>query len=66
MFSFMLCGEIMRTAGDITDAEWNFFLRGAAGAIDKVRWVTSCQFKSESWNLLLYLYHTTFHNMAES
>ncbi|BFZ25685.1 hypothetical protein BsWGS_28724 [Bradybaena similaris] len=37
MFSFMLCGEIMRTAGDITDAEWNFFLRGAAGAIDKQR-----------------------------
>lgn len=36
MFSFMLCVDIMRQAGDITDAEWNFFLRGAA-AVDKVR-----------------------------
>lgn len=31
----MLCVEIMREAGDISDAEWNFFLRGAI-AVDKV------------------------------
>ena len=36
VFSFMLCVDIMRQAGDIPDAEWNFFLRGAA-AVDKVR-----------------------------
>lgn len=36
MFSFMLCVDIMRQSGDISDAEWNFFLRGAA-AVDKVR-----------------------------
>ncbi len=35
VFSFMLCADIMRQAGDITDAEWNYFLRGAAG-VDKV------------------------------
>lgn len=31
VFSFMMCVEIMRNAGDITVPEWNFFLRGAAG-----------------------------------
>ena len=36
VFSFMLCGEIMQTADKITPAEWNFFLRGAAGNMDKV------------------------------
>ena len=36
VFSFMLCVDIMRQAGDISDVEWNFFLRGAA-AVDKVR-----------------------------
>ena len=36
MFSFMLCGEIMRQRGDISDNEWNFFLRGS-GSLDKVR-----------------------------
>ena len=35
MFSFMLCGEIMRQRGDISDNEWNFFLRGS-GSLDKV------------------------------
>ena len=35
VFSFMLCVDIMRQAKDISDAEWNFFLRGAA-AVDKV------------------------------
>ena len=36
VFSFMLCVDIMRQAGDIYDTEWNFFLRGVA-AVDKVR-----------------------------
>lgn len=36
VFSFMLCVDIMRQAGDISDVEWNFFLRGVA-AVDKVR-----------------------------
>lgn len=31
VFSFMLCAEIMRTAGEIDTTEWNMFLRGAAG-----------------------------------
>ena len=35
VFSFMLCGEILRQRGDILDAEWNFFLRGSGG-LDKV------------------------------
>ena len=36
VFSFMLCGEIMRQREDISDNEWNFFLRGS-GSLDKVR-----------------------------
>ena len=36
MFSFMLCGEIMRQRDELSDAEWNFFLRGS-GSLDKVR-----------------------------
>ncbi|KAM4706665.1 dynein axonemal heavy chain 6 [Discoglossus pictus] len=36
IYSFMLCIEIMRQKGEITDFEWNFFLRGAAG-LDKER-----------------------------
>ena len=32
----MLCVEIMKQEGKITPAEWNFFLRGAAG-MDKTR-----------------------------
>ena len=36
VFSFMLCIEIMRNAGDISLEEWNFFLRGSAG-LDKQR-----------------------------
>ncbi|KAL9959258.1 hypothetical protein ACROYT_G032565 [Oculina patagonica] len=36
VFSFMLCGEIMRQREDISDAEWNFFLRGS-GSLDKER-----------------------------
>ncbi|KAG2466381.1 DYH6 protein, partial [Polypterus senegalus] len=31
IYSFMLCIEIMRQKGKISDAEWNYFLRGAAG-----------------------------------
>ncbi|XP_072807658.1 dynein axonemal heavy chain 6 isoform X2 [Vicugna pacos] len=31
VYSFMLCVEIMRQQGRLTDAEWNFFLRGSAG-----------------------------------
>ncbi|XP_039708452.1 dynein axonemal heavy chain 6 [Pteropus medius] len=31
IYSFMLCVEIMRQQGNLTDAEWNFFLRGPAG-----------------------------------
>ena len=42
VFSFMLCGEIMRQRGDISDSEWNFFLRGS-GSLDKVRFIaTGC------------------------
>ena len=32
----MLCADIMRQAGKISDAEWSFFLRGAAG-VEKVK-----------------------------
>ena len=35
VFSFMLCGEIMRQAGLISDTEWNLFLRGTSG-VEKV------------------------------
>uniref|UniRef100_A0A670K7B3 Dynein axonemal heavy chain 6 n=1 Tax=Podarcis muralis TaxID=64176 RepID=A0A670K7B3_PODMU len=35
IYSFMLCIEIMRQKEELTDLEWNFFLRGAAG-LDKV------------------------------
>ncbi|CAK7297493.1 Dynein axonemal heavy chain 6 [Vulpes lagopus] len=31
IYSFMLCVEIMRQQESLTDAEWNFFLRGSAG-----------------------------------
>ncbi|XP_053520536.1 dynein axonemal heavy chain 6 [Artibeus jamaicensis] len=31
IYSFMLCVEIMRQQGVLTDAEWNFFLRGSVG-----------------------------------
>lgn len=37
VFSFMLCAEIMRQRGTITDGEWNFFLRGATGVDEKKR-----------------------------
>eukprot|EP00071_Canis_lupus_P026518 XP_022260075.1 dynein heavy chain 6, axonemal [Canis lupus familiaris] len=31
IYSFLLCVEIMRQQESLTDAEWNFFLRGSAG-----------------------------------
>uniref|UniRef100_A0A8C3IXU7 Dynein axonemal heavy chain 6 n=1 Tax=Chrysemys picta bellii TaxID=8478 RepID=A0A8C3IXU7_CHRPI len=34
IYSFMLCIEIMRQREELTDTEWNFFLRGSAG-LDK-------------------------------
>ncbi|XP_069482525.1 dynein axonemal heavy chain 6 [Ambystoma mexicanum] len=36
IYSFMLCVDIMRQKQEITEPEWNFFLRGAAG-MDKER-----------------------------
>ena len=36
MFSFMLCCDIMRQSEKISNAEWSYFLRGAAG-MDKQR-----------------------------
>nr|XP_006813236.1 PREDICTED: dynein heavy chain 6, axonemal [Saccoglossus kowalevskii] len=36
VFSFMLCGDIMRLEERINDSEWNYFLRGAA-AVEKSR-----------------------------
>ncbi|XP_069092738.1 dynein axonemal heavy chain 6 isoform X2 [Pleurodeles waltl] len=36
IYSFMLCVDIMRQKQEITEPEWNFFLRGAAG-MDKAR-----------------------------
>ncbi|XP_076584320.1 dynein axonemal heavy chain 6 [Chaetodon auriga] len=30
IYSFMLCVEVMRQRGEISDAEWQYFLRGAA------------------------------------
>ena len=46
VFSFMLCGEIMRQREDISDAEWNFFLRGS-GSLDKVRFTWERGTRSE-------------------
>lgn len=31
IYSFMLCVDIMRQQEQLTEAEWNFFLRGSAG-----------------------------------
>nr|KAI8727104.1 dynein heavy chain 6; axonemal-like isoform X4 [Biomphalaria glabrata] len=35
VFSFLLCSEIMKTEREITPLEWNFFLRGPIGGIEK-------------------------------
>lgn len=32
VFSFMLCTSIFRNAGNVSDAEWSFLLRGALAA----------------------------------
>ena len=53
IFSFMLSIDIMREAGTISNAEWNYFLRGAA-AVDKERpekpqgcpWLTDAQWRT--------------------
>lgn len=39
IYSFMLCVEVMKQRGEISDAEWQYFLRGAA-SLEKVRWET--------------------------
>ncbi|XP_071942686.1 dynein axonemal heavy chain 6-like [Antedon mediterranea] len=52
VYSFMLCGDIMRLDGKITDLEWNFFLRGAAaiGQDEKAKpdipWLTDATWKT--------------------
>lgn len=35
IYSFMLCVEVMKQQGEISDAEWQFFLRGAS-SLEKV------------------------------
>uniref|UniRef100_A0A8C3IXY3 Dynein axonemal heavy chain 6 n=1 Tax=Chrysemys picta bellii TaxID=8478 RepID=A0A8C3IXY3_CHRPI len=40
IYSFMLCIEIMRQREELTDTEWNFFLRGSAG-LDKTLLMTT-------------------------
>lgn len=37
VFSFMLCAEILKLNGKITNKEWILFLRGAPGSMDKKR-----------------------------
>ena len=49
VFSFMLCGEIMRQREDISDAEWNFFLRGS-GSLDKVK--STCETRAREEYML--------------
>ena len=52
VFSFMLCGEIMRQEGTIVSAEWEYFLRGAAGvekerpAKPDVEWISDSLWKN--------------------
>lgn len=38
----MLCGEIMRQAGQISDTEWSLFLRGPSG-VEKVCLLLLCR-----------------------
>jgi dynein heavy chain len=52
IYSFMLCVDILREDGVITNAEWNYFLRGAA-AVDKERpekpnvaWLSDAQWRA--------------------
>ena len=51
VFSFMLCVDIMRQDGAITDAEWNFFLRGAAG-VEKVSQPLDQHHTSLAWRFM--------------
>lgn len=37
IYSLMLCVEVLKQQGKISDAEWQYFLRGAA-SLEKVRW----------------------------
>lgn len=37
LYSFMLCVEVMRQRGQISDAEWRHFQKGSA-SLEKVRW----------------------------
>lgn len=41
IYSFMLCVEVMKQRGEISDAEWQYFVRGAA-SLEKVRWDEMC------------------------
>lgn len=41
IYSFMLCVEVMKQRGEISDAEWQYFIRGAA-SLEKVRWDELC------------------------
>ena len=37
IFSFVLCVDILRQRGNVTDPQWNFLLRGAPHLADGVR-----------------------------
>ena len=50
IYSFMLCVEIMRQSGEISDGEWQHFLRGAA-SLEKV----SCELKVQTDRLLTFV-----------
>uniref|UniRef100_A0AAY4DWD2 AAA+ ATPase domain-containing protein n=1 Tax=Denticeps clupeoides TaxID=299321 RepID=A0AAY4DWD2_9TELE len=47
IYSFMLCMEILMQRGDVTDMEWQYFLRGEA-SMDKpkVSWLSDSAWKS--------------------
>jgi len=53
VFSFMICTDIMRQGGKISDIEWNFFLRGSTGVDgsyppkpEKAQWLSDQDWKS--------------------
>ena len=51
IYSFMICGEILKDRGDILAEEWNFFLRGAAvtGKVadrPKAAWLTQAMWET--------------------
>jgi len=51
VFSFMICSDIMKQSGTISEMEWNYFLRGSAGVEVKetskpdVHWLSE-----QDWN----------------